>query len=175
MYAMGENASNSGASKNDGKHIGLRLGYAAGPVNVAVGYGRTELAAFDDYRTLNVGGQWDFGMLKLMGQINREEAGLGFANQENRSWLLGVLVPVGAGEIRASYARAKIDQLGADPRAQQIALGYVHNLSKRTAVYTTYARTKNKNGGQAYFASGRAATNVNGSSSGLDIGVRHSF
>jgi predicted porin len=174
MYAMGENASNAGATEDDGNHMGLRVGFASGPFNVAVGYGRTKLAAFDDYETLNIGGQWDFGMLKLMGHIAREEAGL--ANrQENRSWLLGVLVPVGAGEIRASYARAEIDQAGADPRGQQIALGYVHNLSKRTAVYTTYARTKNKNGGQAYFQSGRAATSVNGSSSGLDIGVRHSF
>ncbi|MDB5874795.1 MAG: gram-negative porin family protein [Ramlibacter sp.] len=175
MYALGENASNVGATKDDGRHVGLRVGFASGPFNVAVGYGRTKLAAQDDYRTLNVGGQWSFGMLKLVGQINREATGLGVANAENRSWLLGVLVPVGAGLIRASYIRAKIDTAGVDPSGAQIAVGYVHDLSKRTAIYTTYARTTNKDGGQAFFQSGRAATTVNGSSSGLDVGIRHNF
>ncbi len=32
-------------------------------------------------------------------------------------------------------------------KADQFALGYAHNLSKRTAVYGTYAYIKNKDGG----------------------------
>jgi predicted porin len=178
MYALGENASNAGATKNDGRHVGLRVGFANGPFNVALGYGRTTLDALDDYKTFNVGGSWDFGMLKLLGQINREEVGAGIANLENKSALIGVLVPVGAGEIRASLTRAKIDTaIGVDPRGTQIAIGYVHNLSKRTALYTTYARTKSKDGGNLFFQNGRAAaaTAVDGSTSGFDIGVRHSF
>jgi predicted porin len=61
----------------------------------------------------------------------------------------------------------------ADPRARQIALGYVHNLSKRTALYATYAHVSNKNG---------AAQSLNGSvtaagdnSNGYDFGIKHSF
>jgi predicted porin len=174
MYALGENPSNAaGGTKNDGRHIGARVGFASGPFNVALGLGRTKLVAFDDYETINLGGEWNFGVAKLMAQLNRESTGI--PDQENRSWLLGVVAPVGAGEVKASLVRAKIDQAGADPRGTQLAIGYVHNLSKRTAVYTTYARTKNKNGGQAFFQSGRAATTVNGTSQGLDLGIRHSF
>jgi len=178
MYAMGENASNvaAPADKNDGNHLGLRVGFANGPFDVALGYGRTKLVAFDDYRTLNLGGSWNFGMAKLMAQYNQEEAGAGVANAKNKSWLLGVSVPVGAGEIKASYVRAKIDTaVGIDPTGKQYAIGYVHNLSKRTALYATYAHTATGDGGQAFFASGRAATDLNGSSSGFDFGVRHSF
>ncbi|WP_374669427.1 porin, partial [Ramlibacter sp.] len=60
-----------------------------------------------------------------------------------------------------------------DPKSRKIALGYVHNLSKRTAVYTTYARVRNSNGAAA--ALNGATTAANASSSGFDIGVRHSF
>jgi predicted porin len=49
----------------------------------------------------------------------------------------------------------------------------VHNLSKRTAVYTTIARVKNKGG--AAQALGGSVTSANSSSTGFDLGVRHSF
>jgi predicted porin len=49
----------------------------------------------------------------------------------------------------------------------------VHNLSKRTALYTTYARVKNSGGAaQALNGSVNAA---NQNSTGYDFGVRHSF
>ena len=54
-----------------------------------------------------------------------------------------------------------------------MAIGYVHNLSKRTAVYGTYARVKNS-GGSTVSLNG-ATTAANQSSSGIDIGLRHSF
>jgi predicted porin len=37
-------------------------------------------------------------------------------------------------------------------KADQFALGYVHNLSKRTSVYGTYAYIKNKDGANLYNA-----------------------
>jgi predicted porin len=49
----------------------------------------------------------------------------------------------------------------------------VHNLSKRTALYATYARVSNS-GGAASALNG-AVTGVNSSSTGYDFGIRHSF
>ena len=167
MYAFGENASNAGATADDGNHWGLRLGFASGPFNVALGYTRTNFAV-GDVEMMNIGGQWDFGMARLMAQYVNDEA----VGTDGRGWLVGALVPVGAGEIRASYSQYRIDA-GADPRVRKLALGYVHNLSKRTAVYTTVARVRN-NGGSAV-ALGGATTSANSSSTGFDIGVRHSF
>jgi predicted porin len=98
-------------------------------------------------------------------------------------WGLGADWGVGAGDVLLSYSRVKLNGVVGDPRATKLAVGYVHNLSKRTAVYGYYAHVKN-NGGAAQtaasFSSGAlgavaGAANVNGSSNGFDIGLRHSF
>jgi predicted porin len=171
QYYLGENAENGAATEDDGRGYGLRLGYGAGPFNVALGYGKTEynvLGLNADVQALNLGGQWDFGMAKLMGQFVKDEV----AGIDAKGWLIGALVPVGAGEIRAAYSTYRVDA-GTEPRVRKLALGYVHNLSKRTALYATYARVRNSGG--AAVALGGAATLANDSSSGFDLGIRHSF
>jgi predicted porin len=75
-------------------------------------------------------------------------------------------------EILASYSRYETTAAG-NPEGKKLAIGYVHKLSKRTALYTTWARLKNS-GGAATALNG-SVTGPNTSSSGLDIGVRHSF
>jgi predicted porin len=178
-YWLGENAQNGAATEDDGTGWGARLGYGAGPFNVALGYARTNYAAATggDFRTWNIGGQWDFGMARVMGQYTRDSRGAAGGDIDGRGWLIGALVPVGAGEIRASYSTYKIDQPAvgaADPRARQLALGYVHNLSKRTAVYATVARVRNSNG--AAVTLNGATMGVGGTNStGFDLGIRHSF
>jgi predicted porin len=176
-YWFGENAQNGAVTEDDGTGYGLRVGYGAGPFNVALGLARTEYAA-GDFRTWNLGGSWDFGMAKVMAQYGRDELG-GAANTDGRGWLIGALVPVGAGEIRAAYSEYRFDLNVAglaDPRARKLALGYVHNLSKRTALYATVARVRNNNGaavaiGGSAIGAGLASSN----STGLDLGIRHSF
>lgn len=170
QYYLGENLSTA-ANDDDGTGVGLRIGFASGPFNVALALSRTEYAA-GNVKQSNLAGSWDFGMAKVMAQYGRDENG----SVDGEGWLIGALVPVGAGEIRAAYSQYETDLgAGADPKARKIALGYVHNLSKRTAVYTTYARVRNSNGSAAAVASGAGNPGVNQSSSGFDIGVRHSF
>jgi predicted porin len=169
QYYMGENPAHSPTDK-DGTGLGARVGFASGPFNVALALSRTEYAA-GDVKQHNIGGQWDFGMAKLMGHLSHDENGI----VEGRGWLIGALVPVGAGEIRAAFSQYRTDLGlgGSDPRTRKLALGYVHNLSKRTAVYTTVARVKNT-AGAAQSLNG-SATSANGSSVGFDFGVRHAF
>jgi predicted porin len=167
MY-LGENPQDAGlATEDDGRGLGLRVGFANGPFNVALALSRTDYDA-GDVRQNNIGGQWDFGMAKVMGQFSRDKNG----SLTGKGWLIGGLVPVGAGEIRLAASRYKVDAAG-DPQTTKLALGYVHNLSKRTALYTTVARVKNK-GGAAQALNG-AVTSANSNSSGFDFGVRHSF
>ncbi|MCA0212698.1 MAG: porin [Burkholderiaceae bacterium] len=169
QYYMGENLSNAGATSDDGKGMGFRLGYAAGPLNVAVAASSTDYAA-GKVRQSNIGASWDFGVAKLMGHISRDKAG----TVDGSGWLIGGLVPMGAGEVRLAISQYKADQaVGADPRTRKIALGYVHNLSKRTALYTTFARVRNDGG--ATHALNASVTAANASSSGYDFGLRHSF
>lgn len=199
QYYRGENVSTT-ANTSDGNGWGLRLGYAAGPLNVAAATSRTTyrtvpVAAatatalatpatgqvLGNIRQTNVGASFDFGVAKLMGVVSRDTMASVAGSIDGRGWMLGATMPVGAGLIKASWAQYTTDLpgTGTDPRARKYALGYVHNLSKRTAIYTTYARVNNTNG-VAGFASqavtaGAGAPVLNGSSTGYDLGIRHSF
>jgi len=180
QYAFGENASNAsvgGAStKKDGNYAGIRLGYAQGPLNVAVGYGRFKattgnagysngpalagplVAGLSNDRTeAQIGGTYDFGVAKLWATYSRMEqdnAGLragAVNNLTTKAYLLGVTAPVGPGLIRASYSVATDSELR-DDKGKKFGIGYQYNLSKRTALFATVARVKNS-GGATYTTS----------------------
>ena len=180
QYYMGENVSNatSGTSniKKDGTGWAGRVGYGSGPFNVALAASSTDYAT-GDISTWNLGGQWDFGVAKLMGHWSEDKVKSvvpGVGDTKGKGWLIGGLVPVGAGEIRIAYSTYKIDNaVGLDPRSNKWALGYVHNLSKRTALYATYAHVNNKDGAAQALNGATGAANRN--STGYDLGIRHSF
>ena len=172
MVSLGENLSNA-ANKKDGNGVGLRVGYANGPIDVALAYSETKYLTTGDIKSLNLGGSYNLGVAKLMALYMQDKNSLA-ANPDGKGWLVGALVPVGAGEVRFSYASYKHEYaVGADPKVDKIALGYVHNLSKRTALYTTYAHLNNKNG--AAFALGGAVGAANKNSNGYELGIKHSF
>jgi len=166
MHYRGENASNA-ANSEDGTGSGVRLAYDAKPLALGIGWGKTEYLSGDlVQRNINAG--WDFGVAKLVADLNRDK--LGPLNIKGGA--ASVIVPVGVGEIRGSYSFHKTSAVG-HPEAKKVAIGYVHNLSKRSAIYATYARVRNS-GGSTVSLNG-ATTGANQSSSGLDLGVRHSF
>jgi predicted porin len=167
MY-MGENLSTAaGGTKKDGSGSGIRVGYNAGPLSLAVGYGRTEFVAGDMTMT-NFGGAYDLGVARVMAQITNDKAG----TVKGDGMLLGVTAPVGAGLVRASYSTYENKSTKAE--SKQTAVGYVHNLSKRTRAYVTYARISNSGGANATLvASGTGIANA--STTGWDIGMTHSF
>ncbi len=157
------------------KYAGGRLGYANGPIDVAVSYGSTEVdATGGKFKTTGIGGSYNFGVAKLMSHYYSDRL---LALKENR-FLLGVSVPLGAHEIRASYVRS--DATGGTAAynasdANQLALGYVHNLSKRTAMYGTASRISNKGGATFAISGGNPGITAGGKSSGYELGLRHSF
>jgi predicted porin len=164
QVSFGENAS---TGTKDGDGMGLRFGYGAGPIAANFAYSKTKYAA-GDITTTNVGASYNFGPAKVMGLYDQDKNG----TVTGKGFNIGVSAPVGAGEVRAAYSTYKTDAAGT-PKANKIALGYVHNLSKRTAAYATLARTTNSGG--ASQALNGAATSANGSSTGYDFGIKHSF
>ena len=226
MYALHENVDSSGVAGTPttrGRYVGSRFGYAQGPLNVAVSYGQSTAADTtsvtaaglatgarfgEKIRTTNLGASWDFGVVKLMGELSQVSdraqtttaGGLTTTdNDKYRGAMIGVTVPVGAGVVRASYARVKFDNdLGVvlptpfpvhrDASVNKLAIGYVHNLSKRTALYATAARARVKDGqnspailgvtlgGPAYLSTGAGISGfAPRSATGYDFGIRHSF
>ena len=178
QYYFGENASNA-ANKNDGSGMGLRAVYSRGPYEVAAATSRTKYLGGNSKQS-NIGGYYDFGVAKLLANYSSDEGqvaqGAGSALVKAKGWSLGTVVPYGAEEFRAGYSTYKIDQRTAtldEPRARKLMLGWVHNLSKRTAVYTTFARVTNS-GGSATSLLG-SVTAANEHSNGYEAGLRHSF
>lgn len=94
QHYRGENPSTA-ANEDDGNGYGLRVGYGNGPFNVALAISRTDRLVGGDIKQNNLGGEWNFGMAKVMAHISRDEAGA----VDGDGWLIGGLVPVGVGEI----------------------------------------------------------------------------
>lgn len=54
-------------------------------------------------------------------------------------------------------------------------IGYAYNLSKRTALYTTFSQIDNDGAAKFLVAGAPAATAGGQKSSGFDVGIKHSF
>jgi len=100
QYAFGENVSGGVKTNN---YYGFRLGYAGGPVSAHVAYGKTEGATdAADIKYANFGGSFDAGVVKVTLFVGQEKVGSG---QKVQAIEPGILVPIGAGTIKASYGR----------------------------------------------------------------------
>lgn len=156
-----------------GEYNGARFGYRKGALHASVSLAKLQgMTQAQDARFRNVGLSYDFGVVLPMLLWASEKRG----NVEVRALQLGVKVPVGAGEVRASVAR--YDTEGSNADWNKFAIGYGHNLSKRTQVYATYARVNNERGAQRVISvQGLAAprATLGGNSNGYEVGVRHFF
>jgi predicted porin len=166
---FGENLGGT-PTEDDGSGYSLRLAYAAGGLLVSGAFATQQFAAGDIVST-NLGAIYDFKMVKLMGAVYRDktESAVSFSGE---GYIVGGIVPVGSGEFKLAFSRYGSDA-GLEPETKKLALGYVHNLSKRTALYATYARVTNSGG--ATTALNGSVTGPNQDSSGFDLGLRHSF
>jgi predicted porin len=187
MVGTGENTSDQ-PTEHDGNFAGARFGYTSGPFDVAAAVTRTSnvsTATIGKYTHANVGGSWDAGFARFFALYNVVTVNLAAGNVHKTTAEIGAHIPAfEVGRIRLSYAilddrsdatlRNPNGSLQSTNDARQLGVGYVHNLSKRTALYGTYALLTNK--GQArYFVSGGVAPLGGRTSSGLEFGVRHLF
>ena len=189
-----------------GRYVGARVGYASGPLDVALAYGESTigsnyyLGSTTTLDTWNLGASYDFGVAKLFGEYsnNKQDTRLAIdafnplrpVKPGANGGLLGVTVPIGVDLIRASYSVVTYADLppaifASQPEADQFAIGYVHNLSKRTALYATTSYLDNRNGaalavtGSPAFYTGAVPGGIGnavpGKSMGYDLGIRHVF
>ena len=135
-------------------------------------YGATTFRPSEQYVQQNIGASWNFGVAKVAGLWNQEKA----LGKSANSYMLGATMPIGAGELKGSYTWGSSTNDGLD--GSMIAIGGVYNLSKRTALYTTYSYISN-NGKTATYNYGLAGTPAvpptGGNTYGFDFGVNHRF
>lgn len=176
-WAPSETPSNA---PKEGGHTGMKFGYASGPLSVDVAWAKTKLAAVGDVKTASAGASYNFGIVKPMVEVSQDKFGAVGGSAKKTGWLVGATAPIGVpGELRASYGRVKRTFPGAaDGEVSQVAVGYVHSLSKRTALFTTLSQVRNdgyRNTPTAGYAVGNAVSSPNGRVNALDVGVRHTF
>ena len=176
IYGQAMVAAGEGTPGN--KYVGGRLGFAAGPVDVAVAYGSTETAFANDFDQANAGASYDFGVAKVMALYHIAK----FGDLKQRTMLVGATASFGQSQVRASYAMhnrsggSAAAGLSDDDDSKLMAVGYVYNLSKRTALYGTLARIKNDGASRAVVnVSPPAGMRGGESSTGYELGVSHIF
>lgn len=174
MLSAGENANAQGGFK----YSSGRLGYRNGALHVSVYHGATRIdAAGTDLKQSGVAGSYNFGVARVSGSVTQSK----YLNARQTNLLVGVAVPVGVGRIRASYNRA--DQKGSTAAGASIdandgkmfAVGYDHQLSKRTALYVNAARLSNSGAARFAIPGGPAGVAAASSSTGYELGMCHSF
>jgi predicted porin len=187
-YGFGEVAGRTGA----GRQIGVALSYANGPLSLRLGHhnrNNDTATASNTENTKNtlLSAMYDFGVAKahLGYAINKGLNSGGPRNSANpfgyavapvptsdsKDILVGVTVPLGLHKLMASYVR-KNDETARDQDADQFGIGYAYALSKRTELFSTYARIKNKNG--AGYTVGGAIEPGSGDKA-FNVGIRHNF
>lgn len=174
-YAFDEKKAANGGK--GGRYIGGNVGYDNGPLSVTAAYGELLLGNKDKRDEMSIGASYNFGVAKVSGLAQQVKYKWdGAPSSKFNNYLLGVSAPVGGvGEVKAQYAL--YDQKAGNTKAHQLSLGYVHNLSKRTAVYGTVAYLKNKEGSSmALNAKGVSNSAMLGKNqTGVQVGIRHAF
>lgn len=139
------------------RQLGGTLIYNNGPLYLGAG-----VEHIDSNNNLNVfTAAYNFGVVRP--SLSRSDSRVGGVPRTN--WTLGATAPVGSGLVRAMVSRVDTTNLVNNPAVRgddttKFALGYEHNLSKRTSLFTDVATASTE---------GRSRT------SGLDVGLRHRF
>ncbi|MGI4718552.1 MAG: porin [Janthinobacterium lividum] len=187
MFAPGEVAGSSKA----GRQFGGALGYAAGPLNVRLGYhyrnNDTAGSQAASARNALLAATWNFGAVKAhlgygvdkgpnSATLRHPGNPYGYAQApqgslDSTDLLLGLSATAGRHTFLASWLR-KDDRTAPDQDARQTALGYRYALSRRTDTYLTWGHIDNRNG--AGYAVGGAIEAGSGNRA-LGTGIRHQF
>ena len=126
FYGQVMAAASEGGTSLDlpGRHISGRVGFAAGPFDVAAAFGHQRYQTNGDrQKTWNVGGSYDFGFLKLLGYYHRDKYDIGDIRETRMS--ISTLFRMGQGEVHLGYDRDKLDVSGGDSKGLEIGLRHI--------------------------------------------------
>jgi predicted porin len=138
------------------------VNFDKGPLHIGFGY-----EALGDVHASTIRGLYELGAFTVGAYYGQETGGVGFTRKYARG---SAMYALGAGEFHVNVGKTGETKGVADSGATQWTLGYNHNLSKRTKVYTFYTKINNDNGA-AYGGHGPAGADF----SSLAVGIRHNF
>lgn len=184
---ISSSAANAITSKT-GNQVGGRLGYTNGALDIGGAYSkfydavRTVGTNFyaANYQVANLGASYNFGVIKPAAFVQQDKiaGAAGVAEFKLNTYAVGVTAPIGVGVVKAQLSRYDFANTAND--ANKVSLGYIYNLSKRTAIYADVARIKNKGNAAYSFTNisgslAAAAPVGGGSATGFAVGLKHAF
>jgi predicted porin len=178
----GEVAASAGEGVAGNRYAGARIGYQGGPLDLSVAYGQTRVALDDTFRQAVLGASYQLGRTRLTAAFIQARYGsLADGARRQNLYSFGTEVQIGVDVVHASYVRG--DMSGGAPGsgyssadgAHQIEAGYVHNLSRRTALYATASRLGNRGASKLVVDTGNSGMRSGERSIGVDAGIRHIF
>lgn len=168
-YSTGEKSQDP-----SGDLMGLSLEYRLGALYLGAGLQRTERLASGDDQEIGIGAGYTIGAFEIKGNYLKAEPEAGNAYTNTN---LGVAYTTGPSKVLFNVQQQK---LANGARGNTLSLAYTYALSKRTNIYSTYARLANND--RAAFGINASSTNVTPPASALGadpsvltVGMRHSF
>lgn len=183
MYSLQTSGSEVAEFDKNTRYGVVAVNYTVGKLWTGLSYDMTtygEPTVKSDDKTLIIGANYDFGMVKPYVAYSRTEGGLNLGGIDTRgtgakgnSYLVGATAPLFGGTLMGSYQFADVDASATTLAFERevFALGYDYSLSKRTNLYSV-----------ASFSNGdKALDKVDGANSALvnrnvyQVGIRHKF
>jgi predicted porin len=175
QLAAGEGGS---ATAGLAKVLALRAGYTAASWSLTAATTRSE-------NSLTTAGRFEDSVLGggvTVSGLQLSVAWREFKYSQSSQELLMVSAQTTSGphEFKASWTKANMKgTVGATVvdanDATQLGLGYVYNLSKRSALYATVAQISNDGQARFVISDGPAGLAAGGTSRGYEFGIRHRF
>jgi len=165
--------------KDVGRNFGTRLSYSAGPIAAGFTFDTLDVGAANR-RHYTLTGSYNMGVAKVVGGFMMAKCtatGCGTSAIDERYWMLGATMPLGNGSLYAVYGNRDVRN-SSDADSYTLAVGYDHNLSKRTNLYMGVARLNNKTAsalGLGDSSNGAPANGAGYDPTSFVFGVRHQF
>ena len=154
--------------------------YSNGPLMVGAGFSKmyaADSSSDKDEVDWRLGATYKIGSAKLGGSFTDINDGLGIADNDFKVYTLSGSYGFDNNSVRAQYVHKTEGMV--DDEAATWAIGFDHNMSKRTSTYIAYSQAHN--GDQAtvvpYAKTGNSANNADADSTpkGLTVGIIHKF
>ncbi|WP_438391824.1 porin [Caballeronia sp. DA-9] len=166
---------------NAGKVISASVTYLRGPLYAALGVISFSLpsltaanaATATDDREWLAGATYNFNFVKMALSYTERSQTLasGQAYQHQQSALIGATIPIGNFQILANFMIAR-DLLTTHHNAQEVGLGVLYSLSRRSTIYATAGKIVNHNG--AFYTVGNAIDQGSGNFA-VNVGISQQF
>lgn len=167
------------ATNSSGNGAGMNVQYENGPLYIGYGYqalksgnATTSELTPNTNSTHMLGAIYSWSSVLLYGTFNRNTSSLNNSKpstnyQASASWNI-----VGPHTVLAQWAYGK--NSGSSVAARGWQVGYDYELSKRTQIYSRYARVTNQ-GGSVITLNGAAISGKGSDPSFIGVGITHSF